>query len=78
MDESKLLEIIAEYANYEVNKITRDMTFSDDLGIDSLELVDVIAAIEDAYDVEIDDEELMSGLETVGNAIDLLKEKLSE
>ena len=54
------------------------MTFSDDLGIDSLELVDVIAAIEDAYDVEIDDEELMSGLETVGNAIDLLKEKLSE
>lgn len=78
MDESKLLEIIANYANYDADKITGDMSFADDLGVDSLDLVDIISAIEDEYKVEITDEDLAAGIETVEAAIDLLKNKLGD
>lgn len=75
MDESKLLDIIAKYANYDANKITMEMNFADDLGVDSLDLADMISEIEDKFNIEVDDEDLMSGLETVGSAIEMLKNK---
>lgn len=75
MDESKLLEIIAKYANYDAKKITMEMNFADDLGVDSLDLADIISEIEDLFNIEVDDEDLMSGLETVGSAIEMLKNK---
>ncbi len=77
MDNSKFLDVIAKYANYE-GKITEDMSFADDLGVDSLDLVDIISALEDEYKIEISDEDLAKGIETVGNAVDLLKEKIEE
>jgi len=77
MDNSKLLEIIAKYANYE-GKISEDMSFADDLGVDSLDLVDIISALEDEFKIEITDEDLARGIETVGNAVDLLKNKIEE
>lgn len=77
MDNSKFLDVIAKYANYE-GKITEDMSFADDLGVDSLDLVDIISALEDEYKIEITDEDLAKGIETVGNAVDLLKEKIEE
>ena len=78
MDDSKLLEIIASYANYDVGKITGDMSFADDLGVDSLDLVDIISAIEDEYKIEISDEDLASGIETIDDARELLKNKLED
>ncbi len=78
MDNANYIEIIAKYANYDADKLTEDMSFSDDLGIDSLDLVDIISALEDAFKIEFDDEDLASGIETVGDAIALLKEKVEE
>lgn len=78
MDNSKLLQIIARYANYDPDKISEDMSFADDLGIDSLDLVDIISALEDEFKIEINDEELASGIETVGDAVELLKNKIDE
>lgn len=73
-----LLEIIAKLANYDPNKISEDMSFADDLGVDSLDLIDIISALEDEYKIEITDEDLAKGIDTVGQAVDLLKSKLEE
>jgi len=78
MDESKFFEIIAEYANYDANKITMDMTFADDLSVDSLDLMDIISAVEDEFGIEVLDDEYIDGIETVGSAYALLKAKIGE
>lgn len=72
------LEIIAKFANYDPNKISEDMSFADDLGVDSLDLIDIISALEDEYKIEITDEDLSKGIDTVGQAVELLKGKLEE
>ncbi|PKM66256.1 MAG: acyl carrier protein [Firmicutes bacterium HGW-Firmicutes-2] len=72
MDESKLLEIIAEFTTYGPEELKENMNFSDDLGIDSLDLAQIIMAVEDAYDVELD-EEALDSIQTVGDAINMVK-----
>lgn len=78
MGNRKLLEVIAKYANYDPEKISEDMSFSDDLGVDSLDMVDIISALEDEFKIEITDDDLAAGIDTVGNAVELLKTKLEE
>ena len=50
MELEKLKEIIADVLNVEVNDITEDTTFVDDLGADSLDIFQIIMGIEDAFD----------------------------
>lgn len=78
MNNRKLLEVIAKYANYDSEKISEDMSFSDDLGVDSLDMVDIISALEDEFKIEITDDDLASGIDTVGDAVELLKSKIEE
>ncbi len=73
MDEKKILEIIAEYTNYKPEELKEEMNFIDDLGIDSLDLAQIIMSIEDEYDVELE-EEVLEGVETVGDALGLVRE----
>ena len=49
--------------------------FGDDLDADSLDLVELVMALEEEFDVEVDEEEL-EGIETVGQAFDLVSGKL--
>jgi len=77
MDEHRLLEIIAEFTNYDADQLEPDMHFVDDLGIDSLDLAQIILSAESEFDVELE-EEVADGIETVGDAIELLKAKLEE
>lgn len=72
MDEKKLLEIIAEYTTLGVDELKEDMNFADDLGIDSLDLAQIIMAVEDEYDVELA-EEVLDNVATVGDAVKMLK-----
>lgn len=72
MDENKLLEIIAEYTTYAADELKEEMNFADDLGIDSLDLAQIIMAVEDEYDVELA-EEVLDSVETVGDAITMVK-----
>ncbi len=72
MDENKLLEIIAEYTTYAANELKEEMNFADDLGIDSLDLAQIIMAVEDEYNVELA-EEALDSVETVGDAVKMLK-----
>jgi len=57
------------------SKVTVDAKFGDDLDADSLDLVELVMALEEEFDVTVDEEEL-DGIETVGQALALVTAKL--
>lgn len=69
----KIKEMVAEQLNADVEEITAETSFKDDLGADSLDLFELVSNLEDEYDIEIPSEELEK-LTTVGAVIDYLKE----
>ena len=71
----KMKEIIAEQLNCDAESITLETSFKEDLGADSLDLFELVMALEDEYSVEIPSEELQD-LTTVGAVIDYLKAKV--
>ncbi|PLX48981.1 MAG: acyl carrier protein [Desulfobulbaceae bacterium] len=54
--EEKLIDIIAEQLSVDKDKVVPSASFVDDLGADSLDLVELIMAMEEAFDTEIPDE----------------------
>ena len=70
----KMREIIAEQLNCDGETIGLDTSFKDDLGADSLDLFELVMALEEEYGLEIPAEEL-SDAETVGDIIEYLKNK---
>ena len=69
----KVKKIIAEHLGIDdMEKITNDANFIDDLGADSLDTVELVMAFEEAFDVEIPDEKAETIL-TVGDAISHLE-----
>ena len=68
----KLKEIIADVLNVEVNDITEDTTFVDDLGADSLDIFQIIMGIEETFDIEIDNDDAEQ-ISTVGDAVEQIK-----
>ncbi len=69
----KVKKIIAEHLGIDdMEKITNDAKFIDDLGADSLDTVELVMAFEEAFDVEIPDEKAETIL-TVGDAISHLE-----
>ena len=73
----KMREIIAEQLNCDGETIGLDTSFKDDLGADSLDLFELVMALEEEYGLEIPAEEL-SDVETVGDIIEYLKNKSVE
>ena len=67
-------EISAEQLNCDGETIGLDTSFKDDLGADSLDLFELVMALEEEYGLEIPAEEL-SDVETVGDIIEYLKNK---
>jgi len=59
----------------EDDKITKEASFADDLDADSLDLVELVMALEEEFDVAVDEEEL-EGIDTVGKAYELVTGKL--
>lgn len=70
----KMREIIAEQLNCDGDSITPETSFKEDLGADSLDLFELVMALEDEYSIEIPSEELQE-LTTVGSVIEYLKTK---
>ena len=70
----KMKEIIAEQLSVAAETITVESTFKEDLGADSLDLFELVMALEDEYSVEIPAEDLQT-LTTVGQVMDYLKNK---
>jgi acyl carrier protein len=67
--EDKMIDIIVEQLSVDRDKVVSGASFVDDLGADSLDLVELIMAMEEEFDVEIPDEEAEK-ISTVQNAID--------
>ncbi|MCI8275025.1 MAG: acyl carrier protein [Lachnospiraceae bacterium] len=70
----KMKELIAANLNVETGEITEDTSFGEDLGADSLDLMELVMAFEEEYDVEIPAED-MESLTTVGAVMEYLKGK---
>ena len=70
----KMKEIISEQLSVEADTITENSNFKDDLAADSLDLFELVMALEDEYSVEIQAEDLQNLL-TVGEVMNYLKEK---
>ena len=70
----KMKEVIAYQLNVDASEITMETSFKDDLGADSLDLLELVMAFEDEYDVELPAEEL-AAINTVEDIVNYLKEK---
>ena len=70
----KMKEIIADQLNVDGDSITESSSFKDDLGADSLDLFELVMALEDEYSVEIPAEDLEK-LTSVGEVMSYLKDK---
>jgi len=70
----KMKSIIAEQLNIDASEITLESSFKDDLNADSLDLFEMVMALEDNYGVEIPSEDLEK-LITVGDVVNYLKDK---
>lgn len=71
----KVKSIIAEELGLDESKVTYGATFSDDLGADSLDIVELIMALEEEFEIEIPDEDAEES-NTVGEAIRYIKKQL--
>lgn len=69
----RVFEIIKEQLNLSGVEITEDLSFKDDLGADSIDLVELVMAFEDEYGVEVSYEELEKRVKTVGDVIEYLR-----
>ena len=71
---TRLQEIISEQLNIELSEITLSSNFIEELGADSLEVVELVMAIENEFDLEINDA-IASEIETVQDALNYIERK---
>jgi acyl carrier protein len=71
----KFKECAVEVLQVPGDKVTREARFADDLDADSLDLVELVMALEEAFDITVEETEL-EDIETVGQAFDLVSTKL--
>lgn len=74
MDFELLQDLIADGLGVDKEKITREADLAADLGADSLDAVELIMAIEDEFDITVDDETAQS-FKTVGQIADFIESK---
>ena len=79
MDRDQVLKILREAAvevlGVEAEQVTLEASFKDDLDADSLDLVELVMALEENFDISVPEEDL-EGVATVGQAVDLVLSKV--
>ena len=73
---SRVTHVVAEQLSVEAADIRPESSFQDDLGADSLDLVELIMAMEEEFDIKIDDEAAQK-LKTVQLAVDFINNSLA-
>lgn len=71
----KVKSIIIEQLDVEEDKVTMDAVIQDDLGADSLDIVDLVMAFEEEFDVEIPDDQV-ENVKTVGDIVKFIEDKV--
>jgi len=75
--ENRMAGLITEQLGVSKDEVAPGASFFDDLGADSLDIVELVMSMEEEFDVEIPDDDL-ERLVTIGDAISYLKERLGE
>ncbi len=70
----RVSEIIVEQLGVSAEEIIPEASFIDDLGADSLDIVELVMAMEEAFDLEIPDEDA-ERIQTIGDAMSYVKER---
>lgn len=73
--EEKVKKIIAQQFGVDPSELREDMTFAEDLMAESIDIVELIAALEEEFGIEIPEEEAQKN-RTVGQTIEYMKKKL--
>lgn len=76
MEFEKLQKIISEVLSVDTDEITLETAFVDDLGADSLDVFQIIMAIEEEFEIEIANEDA-ENIITVGNAVEQIKRAIN-
>ncbi len=71
-----LSELVAEQFAKDPDEVTMDTSFEEDLGADSVDLVELVMAMEEEFEVGETQEEDLAGLKTVGDAVNYVASKL--
>ncbi len=70
----KVRDILVEQLDVEEDEVTLDAVIADDLGADSLDLVDLVMSLEDTFDIEIEDDQVEQ-IKTVGDVVKFIEER---
>ena len=73
----KIKDLIVEQLDVEEDAVTMEASITEDLGADSLDVVDLVMSIEESFDVEIPDEEV-ENIKTVGDIVKYIENKVEE
>ena len=68
----RIRKVICNYVDIDPNSLTEETKIRSELGLNSLELINIAVAIEDEFDVEISDREV-NNIETLGDAIRIIE-----
>nr|WP_325301771.1 acyl carrier protein [uncultured Dysosmobacter sp.] len=71
-----LSELVAEQFAKDPDEVTMETSFEEDLGADSVDLVELVMAMEEEFEVGETQEEDLAGLKTVGDAVNYVASKL--
>jgi len=71
-------ELVAEHFEMDSEQVTMDTEFFDDLGADSVDVVELIMSVEDAFEVGETSEEVVSTLKTVGDVVNYIASKVAD
>ncbi len=71
----RVKELVVEQLGVDAEEVTEEASFIDDLGADSLDIVELVMAFEEEFDLEIPDEDAEK-IRTVGDAVEYIKAKL--
>ena len=72
----QIKEILATSVNVNPDKVTYEATLDSDLGIDSLDSVELVLEVETRYNIQISDEEIL-GINTVKDLIEIIETKIN-
>ena len=72
----KVQSIIAEKLSVDAADVTPEKSFTNDLGADSLDVIDILMTVEDEFNIEVPDEDA-ENVKTVAQMVDYIKEKIS-
>jgi acyl carrier protein len=75
--EERIIQIVCDNLGVGKEQVTRNTSFQEDIGADSLDIVELVMELEEEFEITIPDEEAEK-IKTVGQAIDYIEAKLKE